>query len=275
MSLDTLPRDVMIHEILPKLRRQELFNIGKTFPNIKYRVIEEIIKRMKNDVPFDATERIRSVSDPSILPVKREINAEPFNGINLYKEIKHNFIVRADAPGVITVIGYLDHDIGVIPLTLEQINTALNMGLRVENVSPLVDWELKYLKNKPAIFTLDLRKVIKYINDLLDDIITLQVDDKTYSLSKSGFIGFLLGLCVSDMLSKHTVKLHNIAINNLNVVFFLYNEPQKWYIRLNGSRYYFSDTDFISNLKVSNVKPDKNEFYRRGGLYGEYYEIKE
>lgn len=195
MSLDTLPRDVVIHEILPKMGIKELFNTGQIFPNIKYRVIEEMLKRVKFKAPF-----ISKIQYP-ILNWDKNLATFSYGKLNLTLEI--------------------------------------------------------------------IDRVTEYVHYLLDDVIQVQVDNKTYSVTKSGLYGLLLGLLLSDTLLQHVVTLHNIIIDISNVRFFLYNHSnQKYYIEINKTRYFFDDLSFISNLNLSDIKPDENKVYNRGHTLG-------
>lgn len=193
MSLDTLPRDIMIHEILPKLEMKDLFNIAKIFPNIKYNVINEALRRVKDDIPF-----------------------------------------RIDT-------GFL-----------------------------LIDWDQNWLRKHPTFRWVHIHDIITNIHNILDDIIQIQIDNKKYSVTKSGLYGLLLGLLLSNTLSQHIVKLHNIVIDNSNIRFFLYNHSdQTYYIEIKKTRYFFDDLSFISNLNVSDIKPDNNKVYHRHYTVGQ------
>lgn len=72
---------------------------------------------------------------PSLAPLSQnnELTVVPYDQPNnLYREPTHNFIVHSSTPGIVIVIGILNDDNEIVPLTEQEKLTAKNYGLVIK-----------------------------------------------------------------------------------------------------------------------------------------------
>lgn len=150
----------------------------------------------------------------------------------------------------------------------EGIHNLYNLARKYPHIKYLV---IEQLTKNPNVINI----AAGYITNLLDDQIQLNVDEKVYTLTKSGLYGLLLGFYLSNTLEQHNIRLYGIPINSRNVQFFFDKGTitTRRYSAVRGTeRYVFSDLSFLSNLNVSNIKPNRVFDHRMGQIINPSYE---
>lgn len=85
------------------------------------------------------SEKLLSVNDKvelrptfSSILIRGDLSVVPHDASkDLYREPDNNFIVKQREPGLVEVIGKLDKELKIVPLTVEESLTAQNMGLLI------------------------------------------------------------------------------------------------------------------------------------------------
>jgi hypothetical protein len=99
--------------------------------------------KIYNQEPQETQDNLSTIKLPTSLQmnednnqvvIKEKLNVTEFDAPKyLYRESKHNFIVKQRSPGLVEVIGKLHDNGDIIPLTSKELEIAHDMGLHSSN----------------------------------------------------------------------------------------------------------------------------------------------
>lgn len=231
MNIDSLPKDVVIHEILPNLDLKNLHELSLTSMIYSQYVKEELNKRIqKGDLDFSkhSTKKLFDLGRdsrfkyPVIKEILQRLKADRYGKLDTYYLFKAGGDERLMSYGTAVFKG----------------NDKMSMNDVIQNLRSLVGNEIE-----------------------------LEIDGTKTILSKDGAAGLFVGLYQTDQFQSHNIKLGHILIDEIDAVILFFPFPDvkmRYIIQLPNKKislknmsmfemYNFDSLDFLSNLKISGV----------------------